>query len=66
MGQRSWSYDGDVPHPSWNDSYASGGPLPWDTGTPDPLLIEMIEYAYLTVTYAGHRRADSQSISFVG
>ena len=43
MGQRSWSYDGDVPHPSWNDSYASGGPLPWDTGTPDPLLIEMIE-----------------------
>src|SRR5262245_45052343 len=32
-----------MPHPSWNDSYASGDPLPWDTGTPDPLLVEMIE-----------------------
>src|ERR1044071_7415465 len=30
-------------HPSWNDSYASGEPLPWDTGTPDPMLVEMIE-----------------------
>jgi len=30
-------------HPSWNESYASGEPLPWDTGTPDPLLVEMIE-----------------------
>jgi SAM-dependent methyltransferase len=37
-----------VPHPSWNDSYASGGPLPWDTGTPDPLLIEMIESGAFT------------------
>jgi len=30
-------------HPSWNDSYASGEPLPWDTGAPDPMLIAMIE-----------------------
>ena len=36
-------YDGGMPHPSWNDSYASGEPLPWDTGTPDPVLIELIE-----------------------
>jgi methyl halide transferase len=32
-----------MPHPSWNDSYASGQPLPWDTGVPDPLLVEMVE-----------------------
>lgn len=32
-----------MPHPSWNDSYASGDPPPWDTGTPDPLLVDMIE-----------------------
>jgi SAM-dependent methyltransferase len=32
-----------MPHSSWNDSYASGEPLPWDTGTPDPMLVEMIE-----------------------
>ena len=32
-----------MPHPDWNESYASGAPLPWDTGTPDPLLVEMIE-----------------------
>ena len=30
-------------HPSWDDSYASGEPLPWDTGSPDPMLVEMIE-----------------------
>jgi len=30
-------------HPSWNDSYLSGEPLPWDAGTPDPMLIAMIE-----------------------
>ena len=35
-------------HPSWNDSYASGQPLPWDTGTPDPLLVEMIESRAIT------------------
>jgi SAM-dependent methyltransferase len=32
-----------MPHPSWNESYASGESLPWDTGTPDPLLVEAIE-----------------------
>lgn len=32
-----------MPHPSWNDSYASGQPLPWDTGVPDPMLIDAIE-----------------------
>ena len=32
-----------MPHPSWNDSYASGEPPPWDTGTPDPMLVEIIE-----------------------
>src|SRR5574338_1664111 len=32
-----------MPHPSWNESYASGEPLPWDTGTPDPMLVEMVE-----------------------
>lgn len=32
-----------MPHPSWNDRYSSGEPLPWDTGTPDPMLMEMIE-----------------------
>jgi SAM-dependent methyltransferase len=31
-----------MPHPPWNDRYASGEPLPWDTGKPDPMLVEMI------------------------
>lgn len=30
-----------MPHPSWNDSYASGQ-LPWDTGEPEPLLVEFL------------------------
>ena len=30
-------------HPTWNDSYTSGDPLPWDTGVPDPMLIEAVE-----------------------
>src|SRR5690242_9818505 len=30
-------------HPSWNENYASGESLPWDTGTPDPMLVELIE-----------------------
>jgi SAM-dependent methyltransferase len=30
-------------HPPWNERYASGEPLPWDTGAPDPLLVEMVE-----------------------
>jgi SAM-dependent methyltransferase len=32
-----------MPHPSWNDNYASAEPPPWDTGVPDPMLVEMIE-----------------------
>jgi SAM-dependent methyltransferase len=28
-------------HPSWNDSYAAGE-LPWDTGEPEPLLVEFV------------------------
>lgn len=28
---------------SWNERYASGEPLPWDTGEPDPQLVGMIE-----------------------
>jgi len=31
-----------MPHPPWNERYASGESLPWDTGTPDPLLVDMI------------------------
>lgn len=30
-----------MPHQSWNDSYASGV-LPWDTGQPEPLLVEFV------------------------
>jgi SAM-dependent methyltransferase len=30
-----------TPHPSWNESYASGQ-LPWDTGQPESLLIEFV------------------------
>jgi SAM-dependent methyltransferase len=30
-------------HPPWNERYASGEPLPWDTGQPDPMLVEVIE-----------------------
>ena len=30
-----------MPHPSWNDSYASGQ-MPWDTGHPEPLLVEFV------------------------
>jgi SAM-dependent methyltransferase len=36
-----------MPHPSWNESYASGQ-LPWDTGQPDPLLIEFVTSAGIT------------------
>jgi methylase of polypeptide subunit release factors len=31
-----------MPHPPWNDRDASGEPLPWDTGRPDSMLVEMI------------------------
>lgn len=30
-----------MPHPVWNESYASGQ-LPWDTGQPEPLLVEFV------------------------
>ena len=30
-----------MPHPSWNESYASGQ-LPWDTGKPESLLVEFV------------------------
>jgi SAM-dependent methyltransferase len=30
-----------MPQPSWNEHYASGE-LPWDTGQPEPLLVEFI------------------------
>lgn len=36
-----------VPHPSWNDSYASGQ-LPWDTGQPEPLLVEFVTSGAVT------------------
>jgi len=30
-----------MPHPPWNERYASGE-LPWDTGQPEPLLVEFV------------------------
>jgi SAM-dependent methyltransferase len=30
-----------MPHPCWNESYASGA-LPWDTGVPEPMLVEFV------------------------
>jgi SAM-dependent methyltransferase len=30
-----------MPHPSWNEAYASGF-LPWDTGHPEPFLVEFV------------------------
>ncbi|HET9741246.1 MAG TPA: class I SAM-dependent methyltransferase [Terriglobales bacterium] len=30
-----------MPHPAWNEYYASGE-LPWDTGEPEPLLVEFV------------------------
>src|SRR5579872_2890858 len=30
-----------MPHPSWNESYATGQ-LPWDTGQPEPQLVEFV------------------------
>ena len=34
-------------HPSWNESYASGQP-PWDTGQPEPLLVEFVTSGAVT------------------
>ncbi|HTV82286.1 MAG TPA: class I SAM-dependent methyltransferase [Acidobacteriaceae bacterium] len=36
-----------MPHPSWNDSYASGQ-LPWDTGVPEPLLVRFVDSEGIT------------------
>jgi len=36
-----------MPHPPWNDSYASGQ-LPWDTGQPEPLLVEFLNLGVVT------------------
>ena len=36
-----------MPHPSWNESYASGQ-LPWDTGQPEPLLVEFVNSGAVT------------------
>lgn len=36
-----------MPHPSWNESYASGQ-LPWDTGQPEPLLVEYVTSGAVT------------------
>lgn len=36
-----------MPHPSWNESYASGQ-LPWDTGKPEPLLVEFVSSGAVT------------------
>jgi SAM-dependent methyltransferase len=36
-----------MPHPSWNDNYASGE-LPWDTGQPEPLLVEFVTSGRVT------------------
>jgi SAM-dependent methyltransferase len=33
--------------PAWNESYASGQ-LPWDTGEPDPLLVEFVTSGRIT------------------
>jgi SAM-dependent methyltransferase len=30
-----------MPHPSWNESYASGQ-MPWDSGEPEPLLVDFV------------------------
>jgi SAM-dependent methyltransferase len=30
-----------MPHPSWNETYASGE-APWDTGVPEPSLVEFV------------------------
>lgn len=36
-----------MPHPSWNESYASGQ-LPWDAGQPEPLLVEFVTSGAVT------------------
>lgn len=36
-----------MPHPSWNESYASGH-VPWDTGQPEALLVEFVTSGAVT------------------
>jgi SAM-dependent methyltransferase len=36
-------------HPSWNESYAAGE-LPWDTGEPEPLLVEFVTLGRIAPT----------------
>jgi len=36
-----------MPHPSWNENYASGQ-LPWDSGQPEPLLVEFVTSGAVT------------------
>src|SRR5215831_16981571 len=38
-----------MPSPSWNERYASGE-LPWDTGHPEPLLVEFVTSGGVTPT----------------
>ncbi len=40
-----------MPHRLWNESYASGPP-PWDTGQPEPLLVEFVTSGRVTPTRA--------------
>lgn len=37
-----------MPQPKWDARYVSGD-LPWDTGVPDPHLIELVESGVLTL-----------------
>lgn len=36
-----------MPPPSWNESYASGQ-MPWDTGQPEPMLVEFVTSGVVT------------------
>src|SRR5690242_11388031 len=36
-----------MPHPTWNEHYASGE-LPWGTGEPEPLLVEFVDSGGVT------------------
>lgn len=38
-----------MPHPSWNERYASGE-LPWDTGEPETLLVDFVASGGVTPT----------------
>ena len=40
-----------MPHPSWNESCASGQ-LPWDTGQPEPLLVDFVRSGVVTPSSA--------------